>query len=365
MNAYNVPILKNGLLCLAVFISSLARGQCIEEQLTFNGNQGPNIGWSIGQQFTACESSTIDEIELNLIAFAACTMKIEIYESATDWQNLIWTVDNINFDENTTMIIDLANGSGLSRDVSAGTVYSLRIWNIGTESFFPRTFFSTGDDPYTGGAALNHFGDVQNWAPNFLDFYFRISFGNFPLPVELTDFKGHLQDHTAILEWNTASETNNLGFEVERSPDGRSWENIGFVRGAGSTSEKQQYRFEDVRPLYGDNYYRLKQIDFDGQWEYSPIRIVPYGAPPSTHLSVFPNPSPGDFTVQVINPQAETSRVKLFSSTGRLLWEQRFSRGEMPVYWEKEFNLPPEEMYFVMTQVGKTVETRKVIIVRE
>ena len=101
-----------------------------------------------------------------------------------------------------------------------------------------------------------------------------------PVPVDLISFISKVNENVVNLFWQTATETNNSGFEIERTSPlpspyqgeggeaGRGWERIGFVEGKGTTTEIQSYSFAD-RPEPGKYKYRLKQIDFDGSFEYS------------------------------------------------------------------------------------------------
>ena len=89
------------------------------------------------------------------------------------------------------------------------------------------------------------------------------------LPVELLSFEGFSQKNSIFLDWSTATEINNDGFYIERSSDIENWEDIDFINGNGTSLEKQFYQYEDQSPLFGANYYRLKQMDFDGKYEYS------------------------------------------------------------------------------------------------
>ena len=91
------------------------------------------------------------------------------------------------------------------------------------------------------------------------------------LPVELTFFKGKLTEQGSELTWQTASEKNNEGFEIERSQDGENWETLDFVQGYGTTTETENYNYTDYERLQGTSYYRLKQIDFDEKYEYSHV----------------------------------------------------------------------------------------------
>ncbi|MEO8861262.1 MAG: T9SS type A sorting domain-containing protein [Ginsengibacter sp.] len=94
------------------------------------------------------------------------------------------------------------------------------------------------------------------------------------LPVTLVNFNGKITDNIALLSWSTETENNNKGFEVQKSLDGHSFAAIGFVNGAGNSSAVNTYNYTDIKILGGDNYYRLKQIDIDRNFSYSPtIRL--------------------------------------------------------------------------------------------
>ena len=115
--------------------------------------------------------------------------------------------------------------------------------------------------------------------------------GGTPLPIELLSFDAWAQENqTALLEWVTAVEINNSGFEVERLEGANSWIKIGWVPGVGNSSEVQEYHFIDPEPQLGSNYYRLKQIDFDGKYEYTEIKEVYFSNTPGSILSIYPNP---------------------------------------------------------------------------
>ncbi|MGQ9847802.1 MAG: hypothetical protein ACUVQP_09950, partial [Bacteroidales bacterium] len=92
-----------------------------------------------------------------------------------------------------------------------------------------------------------------------------------PLPVEYLSFKAFCNNSINTITWQTASENNNLGFNIEKSNDGIEWENIGFVAGNGNTNAVSSYQFNDNSPFIPVTYYRLQQIDFDGQTKYSNI----------------------------------------------------------------------------------------------
>ena len=113
------------------------------------------------------------------------------------------------------------------------------------------------------------------------------SLGYEPLPVELTSFAGTLNGNTVTLNWQTATETNNSGFAIERSSSspGAIWDKIGFVEGNGTSTETKNYSFADKNLLSGKYSYRLKQIDFDGSFEYSEIVNVDVSSPAKYSLN--------------------------------------------------------------------------------
>jgi hypothetical protein len=99
--------------------------------------------------------------------------------------------------------------------------------------------------------------------------------GSGPLPVTLTDFTADLEDGDVYVNWTVASQTNNDYFDVQRSIDGNDWEDIATIEGAGTVNQTMDYSHVDREPLLGISYYRLKQTDFDGNFEiFDPVAIT-------------------------------------------------------------------------------------------
>jgi hypothetical protein len=161
-----------------------------------------------------------------------------------------------------------------------------------------------------------------------------------PLPIELIDFVGKNENGINLLNWWTATETNNDYFQVERSADGETFTNIGIVSGNGTTSVKRSYAFTDELPLIGRNYYRLKQVDFDGNFTYSPfvIRVDNDGIGEIFALSVYPNPvsSTNAFTIRAQKSNEFSAVVTIRDLTGRVLYSYSL---ENAMDSEKEINL--------------------------
>ena len=137
------------------------------------------------------------------------------------------------------------------------------------------------------------------------------------LPVELITFKGVKRNRENVLFWETASETNNRGFDVEISKDGSHFEKTAFVKGRGTTSELQNYNFTHTlnAKQNGVLYYRLKQLDNDGKFEYSKIITLSNGQ--NTNVVAYPNPSKGEFTL--LGTIDESATYEVFNAVGKTI----------------------------------------------
>ena len=180
-----------------------------------------------------------------------------------------------------------------------------------------------------------------------------------PLYVELLSFTGKRINQSHHLEWITTFEQNNSGFEIQRSLDGQRWEKIGWVEGNGNADREIRYNFVDKNPRFGNNYYQLKQIDFDGKYDFSNIIILNYQTE-KPEIQVTPNPSVGDFIVNISNPKKEDLRIKLLSTSGQLIWQSDTLQGMEE--WRREFSLKQKENIFVNAIIGNHILTQKVII---
>ena len=141
------------------------------------------------------------------------------------------------------------------------------------------------------------------------------SYATGPLPVTWSFLDGYCQDGKNFLDWRTASELNNEGFEIQRSTDGVQFDSIGYVAGNGTSSLEHSYTFTDVNPVQGWNYYRLKQIDYDKKFEYS--RLVPVQVNTLPTSFIYPNPASAELFVSRLNPKESLSVVLKNVITGR------------------------------------------------
>ena len=151
-----------------------------------------------------------------------------------------------------------------------------------------------------------------------------------PLPVELLDFRAVPAGKDILLTWRTVSEQNNAYFDIQRSADGRNWASIGEVAGRGTTLEPQLYSFTDRQPLTGMNYFRLRQVDFNGAFEYSGIVSVEFKPEQST-VAFYPNPVSGDLFFTLPSGFDEGLIVRICDLNGRLLIQRRLNDNRLNV----------------------------------
>lgn len=140
------------------------------------------------------------------------------------------------------------------------------------------------------------------------------------VPVELTSFSAEASSDGVLLKWSTATELNNLGFEVERSIDGTEFYTVAFVQGAGTTTEGKDYSYTDEIDYKGGEifYYRLKQVDLDGRIEYSDIVEVTFDVPKDFVLHQnYPNPFNPSTTIKFALPKTSQVEIKVFDLTGQ------------------------------------------------
>ncbi len=190
------------------------------------------------------------------------------------------------------------------------------------------------------------------------------------IPVELTSFTASVVEGNVVLNWITATELNNSGFEIERqkTKDEKSeeWESIGFVNGNGTSTSVHSYSFVDKNTNEGKSYYRLKQIDFDGSFDYSKTVEVDLSLPTIFSLEQnYPNPFNPTTKISWQSPIAGHQSLIIYDLLGnevaKLVDEFR-SAGT----YEIDFNASKlsSGVYFYELQTGEFVTTKKMILIR-
>lgn len=192
-----------------------------------------------------------------------------------------------------------------------------------------------------------------------------------PLPVELTTFTAAVIDQTVELNWETATEVNNYGFEVERSEKSKvkseNWRKIGFINGHGNSNSPKYYSYKDIETNFSGKYlYRLKQIDFDGAFEYTDVLEVNLGSPNKFELTQnYPNPFNPVTNIQFNLPEESRVRLSIFNVLGEEVVEllnESISAGFHNVKFDgTKFN---SGIYFYKLEADDFMQIKKMMLVK-
>ncbi|WP_089678378.1 T9SS type A sorting domain-containing protein [Catalinimonas alkaloidigena] len=186
-----------------------------------------------------------------------------------------------------------------------------------------------------------------------------------PLPVELVAFGAAWEKgtHNAVVSWKTVSETNNAGFELERSLNGDDWTVITFVEGHGTTNLPQQYGHVDVDVQGAPVYYRLRQIDLDGAVHLSDVVVLEAPTPTGLWLvQTYPNPFRDAFQVKVQTEERGTLKMQLLNLYGTVLhvWEAPVKAGQNQVEVDQLAHLPAGIYLLTVEQNGRKQTLRMI-----
>jgi photosystem II stability/assembly factor-like uncharacterized protein len=188
------------------------------------------------------------------------------------------------------------------------------------------------------------------------------------IPVELVSFSAEVTDNSIQLSWITATEINNQGFDIERKLNNE-WEKIGYVEGNGTTTEMHFYSFfDDISSLQISDkiFYRLKQIDFDGSFEYSDIVEVVVNQPNEFSLEQnYPNPFNPTTKIKFQIPETGYVRLKVFDILGNevaVLINEELHSGNFKV----EFNAAnlSSGIYYYRLSAGEFIDVKKMILLK-
>jgi len=205
--------------------------------------------------------------------------------------------------------------------------------------------------------AQNSFSTFRNMGPTVT---------STTLPVELVTLTAYGVDNDYInIDWITATEVNNEGFEIQRSIDGVNFTKIAFVDGAGNSTDILNYRWEDFEVqknvVY---YYRLKQYDFNGEFEFSDIVSTSLKAADDFNVNVYPNPAntTDELIVEISSPSISLANVRVFDVVGRLLIAETIELMEgVNKYTLSNHNFAAGQ-YFIVANMAEEQLTKNIII---
>lgn len=297
-----------------------------------------------------------------------------------------------------------ANGNlsfGASKTtVAAGILYGDSIYSTGTTYLIVCKYtFNTGsgtDDqvslfvfsgavpsteptPYVGpisgtGADITDIGRVAlrqgstGSSPDIIvdGIYTEDSWNNNVLPVELSSFSSSVNGNNVNLNWSTASESNNSGFDIERNSNG-TWSKVGNVAGNGTTSNSNNYSFTDKNLASGNYSYRLKQVDFNGNFEYFNLNNeVNIGIPADFELSQnYPNPFNPSTKINYDLPVDGKVSIKLFDMSGKEV-ATLVNEVKTAGYYSVDFNASSlsSGIYFYSISANNFTATKKMMLIK-
>lgn len=340
MKDFYKSLIALAIACIAILPSS-AQSVCVAQ----NDTDGTSFNISkFGQSFimTSCTDDYFHALVYQKVyATSNVTATVKIYDGESEASgDLRYTQTNVPISDpgglDTIFFSDgtCHTGNSFCLQFTEGNQYSVIIKTSSNINFKDEHASS-----YTSGKIYD-----TNSFKNSYDMKFEVMVTNSNIiasvPVTLTQFFGKATNQSVLLSWTTASEHNNHGFEIERSRNGLTWEKIGFEIGNGSIKEMTNYEFEDSNPLRGINYYRLKQLDYDGNFEYSKIIHLSIAASQHHSINLSPNPVSDILDIQI--DDFDGQYFSIYNVYGQLVKTGKFKSNQLsiPVY-----DLPSGQYY--------------------
>lgn len=255
--------------------------------------------------------------------------------------------DSKNYIQSTTNIFKGGNGDGW--DSKNYVQLSTGIFKGGNgDGWDYKAYIQTSSGIYKGGIA-------DGWASNYIPMS--------PIPVTFLYFNANKQGETSsLLNWKTSQEINSSFFDVERSIDAVNFVYIGRVNATGNSQIPVEYYFTDNHPAAGLNYYRLKQVDIDAHFIYTPTRLVRFGQAGTGLVKYYPNPTNGvlniELTQQMVN---EAKVVNITNLAGVVLNQFKLESSSNPIL-QVDLSRYPKGIYFIQVKTVSTNSTQRIIL---
>ncbi|WP_276497385.1 T9SS type A sorting domain-containing protein [Pontibacter litorisediminis] len=304
--------------------------------------------WTVTVNCGGTTSTAFDDVVVNVNCDAAYTLAVPQYRDEYTSGDILATAADPDGSITRATILQGALPAGVTINVQNGTISVARADQL-VEGTYPLTIELV--DQFNKATVTNIVLRIYGDSPEVV-----------PLPVELVYFRAAVQQRQVVLRWLTASEEDNLEFVVERSSDGKQFSPIGTVAGAGTTAQQQQYTFTDPTPLGSVSYYRLKQVDNDGDFAYSKVVAVRLSSEASAQrLKVWPNPFVQEINIEVFADEAGEASIILTALQGQRVYQENiqlapgFNRLSLPL------TSLPKGMYILQLQNNALSESTKVV----
>ena len=216
------------------------------------------------------------------------------------------------------------------------------------------TYFGAATLNYTWSAGKYGATNMQTIGPTGVSIFGTVGHNlcTNTAPVKLIGFAGRLINETAVLNWATAEEINNKEFIIERSADGANWQAIDVVAGHGNSNTILSYKYTDYTPLASLSYYRLKQVDLDGKYEYT--KIVAVEKTTTHHINLMPNPF--DDAITITSDTDGKVNVQIYDMLGKIVYSTTSTTSLFTIHPEL-----PAGTYVVSVQTDTFVDQQKMI----
>lgn len=225
----------------------------------------------------------------------------------------------------------------VDESVTGGSDVTLTLqWNLSDElpdfdrsNMYIAHYTSTWENYENGLAATNPSTNIYTASTSNVSSFCPIAVGSGSaptiLPIELIHFAAIAKSNFVELSWTTASETNNDYFSIYRSKNGINFKEVGRVSGAGDSEEELHYKWMDLTPDIGSNYYYLRQTDFDGTFKNFDVKLVDFkSGGQALNLEAYPNPSTGVINLQGFGfGSLQLVIIKISDLSGRVIFDQK------------------------------------------
>lgn len=198
-------------------------------------------------------------------------------------------------------------------------------------------------------------GDGDGWASTYRP--------QGPIPVNFIYFNAKKSGTTtSLLNWKTSQEINSAYFDVERSEDAIHYYYIGRLNAAGNSSVPVEYFFTDNNPVNGINYYRLRQVDRDGHYIYTPTRQVRFEGLDAGTVKYFPNPTNGKIYIEIPESMREERKVINITNTAGVVMDQQKTGSWITLRLEVDLGKYAKGIYFIQVKTATTNSVQRVVL---